>query len=166
MTTELLDLRDYPLPFFDESVSPMRMNGQYSNQAVAKWADKVKQADAYIMICPEYNHGYTAVLKNAIDHLYPEWNHKPVGFLSFGSTGGARAIEQLRLVAVELQLLPIKNAIHIPVDLYINTMNLTAAESPEVYNQALRKEGRDMVGTFLEELVNLAKATISLRVSG
>ena len=66
---ELIDLRDYPLPFFDEPMSPMFVNGNYSNPEVKAWSEKIKAADAYVMITPEYNHGYTAVLKNAIDHL-------------------------------------------------------------------------------------------------
>jgi NAD(P)H-dependent FMN reductase len=65
------------------------------------------------MISPEYNHGYSSAIKNAIDSIYIEWNNKPVGFLSYGSAGGARAVEQLREVAVELQMAPIRNGVHI-----------------------------------------------------
>jgi NAD(P)H-dependent FMN reductase len=160
---ELVDLRDYPLPFYNEPVSPLRLNGQYPNPDVMKWSNKVKEADAYIIVAPEYNHGYTAVLKNAIDHLYPEWNHKPVGFLSYGSVGGARVIEQMRLVAIELQMLPIKNSIHIPLEVYINTMGLKNSEAPEIFNKALRLGNRDVAGIFLNELINLTNGTHELR---
>lgn len=111
---ELIDLRDWPLPFFNEAVSPSMNEGKYANELAAKWAQKIGEADGYIMITPEYNHGYSAVLKNAIDYVYKEWNNKPVAFVGYGSVGGARAIEQLREVAVELQMTPIRNGVYIP----------------------------------------------------
>ncbi|MBI2459745.1 MAG: NAD(P)H-dependent oxidoreductase [Parcubacteria group bacterium] len=110
---ELLDLRDYALPFFNEPISPAMGQGDYTDETVARWAKKIAAADAYIAVTPEYNHGYSAVLKNAFDHLYHEWNNKPIGFLSYGSVGGARSVEQLRQIAIELQMAPIRNAIYI-----------------------------------------------------
>lgn len=111
---ELLDLRDYPLPFFNESAFPsMIKDGAYPNEIARKWAAKISEADGFIIVAPEYNHGTSGVLKNALDHIYAEWNNKPVGFISYGSVGGARAIEQLREVVVELQMAPIRNAVHI-----------------------------------------------------
>jgi NAD(P)H-dependent FMN reductase len=160
---ELVDLRDYPLPFYDEPVSPIKLNGRYSKPELTRWSEKVNQADAFIIVSPEYNHGYTAVLKNAIDHLYPEWNHKPVGFVSYGSVGGARVIEQIRLVAIEMQMLPIKNAIHIPLEVYIATMGLEGAPAREVFNKLLRQGTRDFAGIFLNELVSLTQHTQELR---
>lgn len=112
--TELLDLRDYALPFFNEPVSPSMAKSDYTDEMVARWAKKIAEADAYIIVTPEYNHGYPAVLKNAIDHLYYEWNNKPIGFLSYGSAGGARTVEQLRQVAIELQMAPVRNAVYLP----------------------------------------------------
>lgn len=112
---ELLDLRDYPFPFYNEPISPsMIKDGAYSNEIVKRWAVKIKEADAFIIVTPEYNHGTSGVLKNALDSVYAEWNNKPVGFVSYGGVGGARAVEQLRGVAVELQMAPIRNAVHIP----------------------------------------------------
>lgn len=111
---ELLDLRDYPMSFFDDSVSPAMRQGEYSNEVVKKWAQKIGEADGYIVVTPEYNHGYPAVLKNAMDYVYSEWNNKPIGFVSYGGVAGARSVEQLRQVAVELQMAPIRNAVHIP----------------------------------------------------
>lgn len=114
VSAELLDLRDYPFPFFDEPVSPsMIKNGEYSNEIVRKWADKIREADAFIIVTPEYNHGTSGVLKNALDSVYAEWNNKPVGFISYGGVGGARSVEQLRLVAIELQMASVRNAVHI-----------------------------------------------------
>ena len=110
---ELLDLRDYDLPFFNEPISPSMAQGDYTNELVARWAKKIAEADAYLVVTPEYNHGYSAILKNAFDHIYKEWNNKPIGFLSYGSVGGARSVEQLRQVAIELQMAPIRNAVHI-----------------------------------------------------
>ncbi|MEX0877891.1 MAG: NAD(P)H-dependent oxidoreductase [Candidatus Spechtbacterales bacterium] len=111
---ELLDLRDYPMPFYNEPISPaMIEDGAYSNEIVRKWAEKIKEADAFIMVTPEYNHGTSAVLKNALDSVYAEWNNKPVGFVSYGGVGGTRAVEQLRTVVVELQMAPIRSAVHI-----------------------------------------------------
>ena len=73
--------------------------GKYSNEVAAKWAQKIGEADAYIIATPEYNHGYPAVLKNALDYVYGEWNNKPVAFLSWGGvSGGTRAVQQLRQV--------------------------------------------------------------------
>ena len=78
-----------------------------------KWTDKPSEADGFIIVSPEYNHGYPAVLKNALDYAYSPWNKKPVGFVSYGSTGGAKVIEQLRQVAVELQMAPIQRAVQL-----------------------------------------------------
>ncbi|OGZ08226.1 MAG: FMN reductase [Candidatus Lloydbacteria bacterium RIFCSPHIGHO2_02_FULL_50_13] len=111
---ELLDLRDYPMPFFNDPVSPSYRKGAHQNPVVAKWAAKIAEADAFIVVTPEYNHGYSGVLKNALDHVFPEWKNKPVSFVAYGGVGGARAVEQLRLVSVELQMAPMRSAVHIP----------------------------------------------------
>jgi NAD(P)H-dependent FMN reductase len=117
MEAEVLDLRDYPMPFFDEAETPSYKSKPYSDPAVVKWTAKIAEADAYVIVAPEYNHGYTAVLKNALDYVYQEWNSKPVGFTAYGSVLGGRVVEQLREVAVELQMAPIRNAVHMPYEL-------------------------------------------------
>src|SRR5262245_49717898 len=86
---ELVDLRDYPLPFFDEPKSPLREPSK--RDEVVRWAQKVDQLDAFVFVHGEYNHGIPAVLKNAIDYLYAPWNRKPAAFVSYGNAGGARA---------------------------------------------------------------------------
>lgn len=112
---ELLDLRDYPMPFLNDPVSPAEVkDGNYTDEIVRKWAAKIKEADALIIVTPEYNHGISGVLKNALDSIYAEWNNKPVGFVAYGSVEGARAVEHLRGVVIELQMVPIRNAVHIP----------------------------------------------------
>lgn len=131
---ELVDLRDWPLPFFDQPRSPGYVtDSQYGNAVADRWAAKIAEADAYVIVAAEYNHGYTAVLKNALDWIYKEWVRKPVTFFGYGNAGGARAIEQLRAVVIELQMAPIKHALHLPVDLYLATMKETAPVPPEMY---------------------------------
>ncbi len=118
IAVEVLDLRDYEMPFFNEPVSPSYKQEPYKNEAVARFTKKIEEGDAFVIVTPEYNHGTSAVLKNAIDWVYQEWNNKPVAFVSYGSAGGARAIEQLRQIAVELQMAPIRNSVHIPGEQY------------------------------------------------
>ena len=110
---ELLDLREYPMPFFDEPVSPSQIKEPYTNPAVAKWTAKIVEGDAFIIVTPEYSHGYPAVLKNALDYVYKEWNGKKIAFVGYGGVGAARAIEQLRQVVIELQMIPMRSAVHI-----------------------------------------------------
>lgn len=113
LSVELLDLRDYALPMFQEATSPANIKGKYESEDVNRWAEKIAEADGFIIVTPEYNHGYPASLKNNIDYLKKEWNNKPVCFVGYGSTGGARVIQQLREVAIELQMAPIRNSVHI-----------------------------------------------------
>jgi NAD(P)H-dependent FMN reductase len=111
----LLDLKDYPMPFFDAPIPPaMPGRPAYVHEAVKRWTQAIAESDGFVIVAPEYNHGTSAVLKNAIDWVYPEWNRKAVTFVGYGSVGGARAIEQLRNVAVEVQLAPTRSAIHVP----------------------------------------------------
>jgi NAD(P)H-dependent FMN reductase len=112
----LLDLRDFPMPFFDHAVPPaMPGRAPYENEVVRKWTAAIDASDGFIFVAPEYNYGPPAVLKNAIDWVYPEWNRKAAAFVSFGSAGGARSVQQLRETAIELQLAPIRSSVHIPV---------------------------------------------------
>ncbi|TPJ39625.1 NADPH-dependent FMN reductase [Mesorhizobium sp. B2-6-5] len=111
---EIVDLRDFPLPFFDEVASSAWAPSQ--NEVAQRWQKKVAGFDGFIFTAAEYNHGPTAVLKNAIDYAANEWNKKPAGFVGYGSVGGSRAVEQLRLHAVELQMAPVKSAVHIAWD--------------------------------------------------
>lgn len=110
---ELLDLRDWPLPFYNEPASSASLNGKYSTEIATNWVKKIGEGDAYIIIAPEYNHSFPAVLKNALDYPYYEWNRKPVGFVSYGGVAGARSVEQLRLVTIELQMAPLRHAVYI-----------------------------------------------------
>ncbi|QPC91328.1 NADPH-dependent FMN reductase [Mesorhizobium sp. INR15] len=111
INVEVVDLRDFPLPFFDEVASSAWVPS--TNEVALRWQKKVAEYDGFIFTAAEYNHGPTAVLKNAIDYAANEWNKKPAGFVGYGSVGGARAVEQLRMHAVELQMAPVKSAVHI-----------------------------------------------------
>jgi NAD(P)H-dependent FMN reductase len=108
---EVIDLRDYALPLFNEPGSPAW--GPIDNEVAKRWAAKLGDLDGFILVTPEYNHGPSAVLKNALDYAYNEFVRKPVAFVGYGSVGAARAVEQLRLVAVELQMVSVKNSVHI-----------------------------------------------------
>jgi len=110
---EVLDLKDYQLPMFAEAVSPAYVTGEYSKPEVNKWAGKVADADGFIFVIPEYNHSFPSSLKNNLDYLHRELINKPLCVVAYGSVGGARAIEQLRLVAIELQMASIRNSVHI-----------------------------------------------------
>ncbi|NUR96408.1 MAG: NAD(P)H-dependent oxidoreductase [Kribbellaceae bacterium] len=101
-TYELIDLLDYPLPHLDEAIPPSA--GQYAGEHTKAWAATIAAYDGFVFVTPEYNHSTSAVLKNAIDYLYAEWNNKAAGFVSYGSLGGARAIEHLRAISAELQI--------------------------------------------------------------
>lgn len=108
---ELLDLRDYELPFFNEVASNAWAPTQ--NEAGIRWQKKIAEFDGYVIITPEYNHGPTGVLKNALDYAYVEWVRKPVAFVGYGSVGAARAVEQLRMIVNELQMAPVRAAVHL-----------------------------------------------------
>jgi NAD(P)H-dependent FMN reductase len=103
---EFVDIADYNLPLLDEPVPPSM--GRYSHAHTKAWAQKIASFDAYVFVTPEYNHGPSGALKNAIDYLYREWNNKAAGFVSYGSAGGARAVEQLRLVMGELMVADVR----------------------------------------------------------
>jgi NAD(P)H-dependent FMN reductase len=106
---ELVDIKDFNLPLLDEPMPPIM--GQYSKPHTKVWAAKIGSFDAYIFVTPEYNHGTSGALKNAIDFLYREWTNKAAGFVSYGGAGGARAVEQLRLVLAEVEVATVRNQV-------------------------------------------------------
>jgi NAD(P)H-dependent FMN reductase len=111
MSVELIDLRDYPMPFFDEPASNAWVPSK--NEVATRWQKKIAEFDGYIFVTAEYNRAIPAVLKNALDYAYPEWNRKAAAYVGYGSVGAARAIEQLRLTCVELQMAPTRTGVHI-----------------------------------------------------
>jgi NAD(P)H-dependent FMN reductase len=106
---ELVDIKDFNLPLLDEPVPPSQ--GKYSKEHTRNWAAKIASFDGYVFVTPEYNHGISGALKNAIDFLYAEWNNKAAGFVSYGSAGGVRAVEHLRLVMAEVQVATVRNQV-------------------------------------------------------
>jgi len=154
MEIELVDLRDYALPFFDEAASNLYVP---SNSDVAqRWQRKVAEFDGYIFVTAEYNRGISGVLKNALDYAYPEWNRKPAACLGYGSVGGARAVEQLRLNCIELQMAPTRNGVHIQgVEFFEALQNRRPlADIPFIQQNAV---------TMLDELIWWAAALRSAR---
>ena len=103
---ELVDVKDFDLPLLDEPIPPSQ--GKYSQPHTKKWAAKIDPFDAFVFVTPEYNHSTSGALKNAIDFLYKEWNNKAAGFVSYGSAGGVRAVEHLRLIMAELQIADVR----------------------------------------------------------
>jgi NAD(P)H-dependent FMN reductase len=148
---ELVDLRDYPLPHLDEPLPPSL--GQYANEHTKEWGRKIASFDGFVLVTPEYNHSTSGVLKNAIDYLYAEWNNKAVGFVSYGSVGGTRAAEHLRLVAGELQMADVRQ--QVALSLITEFENFTVFR-PGDYNIAA-------LHTLLDQVVAWSTALAPLR---
>lgn len=111
MAVELVDLRDFPLPFFNEKASNAWVPTE--DETGRRWQEKVADFDGYIFVTPEYNRSIPASLKNALDFAYPEWNRKAAAVVGYGSLGGARAVEHLRTIAIELQMAATRTGVHI-----------------------------------------------------
>jgi NAD(P)H-dependent FMN reductase len=155
---EFIDLRDYRIPFYDHPASPSYMQGPFGDETTRAFTRKIAEADGFIIVAPEYNRGYSAELKNAIDHVYGEWNNKPVAFVSYGAVGGGRAVEQLRLVAIELQMAPIRQGVHIFFDLYMSIMNDTVPVDPAKFAPV-----QQSADTMLDQLIWWTKALKAAR---
>jgi NAD(P)H-dependent FMN reductase len=132
VTVEMVDLRDVALPFFDAPASPAY--GPIVPEA-EQWAAQVDRADGFLFVTPEYNHGYPAVLKNAIDHLYHPWVHKPAALVTYGGfAAGYRAAEQLRQVLIELKMVPIREQVGTSL---VPSMGLNVSDQPDSPGGAL-----------------------------
>src|ERR1700680_374944 len=123
----VLDLRDLRLPFFNEPASPVFTGGIYTEPEAEAWRKRIGEFDAFVATVAEYNHGPTAVLKNAFDSASLEWQRKPIAFVGYGGVGGARAIETLRGVVIELQMAPIKQEVNIAMEPYLGIVQKGAA---------------------------------------
>jgi len=148
---ELVDLLDYKLPHLDEAAPPSF--GHYTQPHTIEWAKKIASFDGFVMVTPEYNHSTSGALKNAIDFLYAEWNNKAVGFVSYGSVGGARAVEHLRLIAGELQMADVRAQVA-----------LSLVHDFENYSTFVPDERQAAtLGTVLDQVVAWSKALTPLR---
>jgi len=132
LEVELVDLRDHPLPFFD-GAAPARTLRDYPRDDVARFGQTLDRADGYVVLTAEYNHGYPAVLKNAMDWTFVEWRRKPITFVGWGQVGGARAVEQLREVAVEFEMAPLRYAVHVLPDVMIAAMQATDPDDVSMF---------------------------------
>ncbi|MGE4583557.1 MAG: NADPH-dependent FMN reductase [Sphaerochaeta sp.] len=121
LSFEIVDLRDYPMPFFNEVASNAYVPS--TNPIAQKWQKKVAEFDGFIFITAEYNNSITAALKNALDYAYPEWNRKAAAYFSYGSAGGARAVQHLKDICVELQMAPVRQAVLIQGNDFFPIMN-------------------------------------------
>lgn len=148
---ELVDLADYPLPHLDEAIPPSL--GQYSADHTKRWAAKIAAFDGFIFVTPEYNHSTSGVLKNAIDYLYAEWNNKAAAFVSYGSLGGARAIEHLRGVCSEIQIAHVRQ--QVSFSLFSDFENFAVLKPAEMHETA--------VTTLFDQLEAWAAALRPLR---
>jgi len=160
MTVELVDLRDHPLPFFDEAASNLWVPSK--GEAAQKWQAKLAEFDGFIFVVAEYNRSMTGVLKNAMDQAYNEWVHKPMGAIAYGSTGGARALEHLRSVAIELQMVPVRSAVHIGGSDLFKVHPLGGGDGDISKIEANLLPGAK---AMLDDMVWWAKATMAARKS-
>ena len=148
---EIVDIRDYNLPLLDEPTPPSM--GQYSQPHTRAWSARIAPFDAYVFVTPEYNHGTSGALKNAIDYLYREWNNKAAGFVSYGSMGGARAVENLRLVMGELQVADVRA--QVMLSLFTDFENFTVFKPATMHEKS--------VNTMLDQVVAWGGALKALR---
>jgi NAD(P)H-dependent FMN reductase len=146
-----VDIKDFNLPLLDEPVPPSQ--GKYSKEHTKNWAAKVASFDGYVFVTPEYNHGISGALKNAIDFLYAEWNNKAAGFVGYGSAGGARAVEHLRLVMAEVQVATVRN--QVMLSLHDDFKNYSAFKPREFHEKTL--------GQVLDQVIAWGGALKGLR---
>lgn len=157
MDVELIDLRDHPLPFFDEMASNMWMPSR--NPEAIRWQETVGRFDGYIFVVAEYNHSITGALKNALDQAYKEWNLKPFTAIGYGGLGAARAIEHLRLIGVELQMVSTHAAVHIGGSDFMAVHPMLGKKPIEDIEANLLPSTK----TALDELLWWAKATMAAK---
>lgn len=148
---ELVDIQDFNLPLLDEPMPPSM--GQYSKPHTKAWAAKIDTFDAFIFVTPEYNHSTSGALKNALDFIYKEWNNKAAGFVGYGSAGGARAIENLRLIMGELQVADVRSQVMLSL--------FTDFENMSVFKPAAQHE--KSVDAMLTQVIAWGGALKSLR---
>jgi NAD(P)H-dependent FMN reductase len=154
---ELVDLRDHPLPFFDEIASNLWMPSQ--NPEAVRWQETIAKYDGFIFVVAEYNHSITGVLKNALDQAYKEWGRKPFTAIGYGGTGAVRAVEHLRMIGVELQMVSTHAAVHIGGGDFMAVHPAFGNQPIEAIETSLLNSSK----TALDELVWWAKATMAAK---
>lgn len=150
---ELVDIAEFKLPHLDEVMPPAA--GQYAQPHTFPWAEKISSFDGYVFVTPEYNHSTSGALKNAIDFLFAEWNNKAAGFVSYGSAGGTRAVEHLRLVMAELKVATVRA--QVALSLMTDFKNFSEF-APADYHVA-------EVTTMLDQVVSWSNALTTVRTA-
>lgn len=148
---ELIDIKDFDLPLLDEPIP--QSQGRYTKAHTKAWSACISGFDAFVFVTPEYNHGTSAALKNALDFLYKEWNNKAAAFVSYGSASGTRAVEQLRLVAAELQMATVRA--QVGFSLFTDFKNFSTFEPASLHNAE--------VDAMLDQLIAWGTALRPLR---
>jgi NAD(P)H-dependent FMN reductase len=157
---EFVDLCEYPLPFYEEARPPAYTARDSRTPEMARRVRRADAADGYVIVTPEYNHGYPAALKNALDHTFIEWHRKPVALVRYGNVGRARAIEQLRQVVVELEMAPLRHAVHFLPDVMRVAREAGSPLDPAVF--ALLEARADLLA---EDLAWWARALAAARAA-
>jgi NAD(P)H-dependent FMN reductase len=148
---ELVDIAEFDLPLLDEPVPPSQH--KYSKDHTKRWSEKIASFDGYVFVTPEYNHSTSGALKNAIDFLYSEWNNKSAGFVSFGSSGGTRAVEHLRLIMGELQIADVRS--QVALSLFTDFENFSTFKPQALHEKSLK--------SMLDQLIAWSGAMKSVR---
>ena len=148
---EVVDIQDFDLPLLDEPTPPSM--GRYTQPHTRAWSAKIATFDAYVFVTPEYNHATSGALKNALDFLYREWNNKAAGFVGYGSVGGTRAVEQLRLVMGELQVADVRA--QVALSLFTDFENFTTFKPAPMHEKS--------VNTMLDQVIAWGTALKTLR---
>jgi NAD(P)H-dependent FMN reductase len=148
---ELVDIAEFDLPLLDEPIPPSQH--KYSKDHTKRWSEKIASFDGYVFVTPEYNHSTSGALKNAIDFLYSEWNNKAAGFVSFGSSGGTRAVEHLRLIMGELQVADVRS--QVALSLFTDFENFSAFKPQALHEKSLK--------SMLDQLIAWSGAMKSIR---
>jgi NAD(P)H-dependent FMN reductase len=148
---EVVDINDFDLPVLDEPVPPSMR--KYSKDHTKRWSAVVASYDAYVFVTPEYNHSISGALKNAIDFVYHEWTNKAAGFVSYGTTGGVRAVEHLRGICAEIQIADVRG--HVSLSLYTDFEKFTTFRPGPGHEPQL--------GVMLGQLVTWSKALKTVR---
>jgi NAD(P)H-dependent FMN reductase len=159
MEVEVIDLRDHPLPFFAEVASNLRVPSK--DPEAIRWQQTIGQYDGYIFVVAEYNHSITSALKNALDQAYKEWNRKPFTAIGYGSVGAGRAIEHLRGIGVELQMVATRGAVHIGGSDFMAVFPMGGNKPIEDIEAGLLPSAT----AALDDLVWWAKATMAARAA-
>lgn len=158
LAAEIVDLRDFDLPFFDEAASNAWVPS--ANEKAVAWQNKISEYDGYIFVVAEYNRSITGALKNALDQAYVNWNKKPFGAVAYGSVGGTRAVEHLRSIGIELQMVSTRSAVHIGgADFMAVHPGFGGTKSLSEIEASIGNSAKDM----LDQLVWWGKATQAAR---